>query len=129
MKMPNPAHSLLICLFLFAVTGACVSHDLGDMDTPFVVTCTAEDADISYSSDIAPLITANCIFEGCHGHNSGIPDWREHAELRAMLTRFNGGLRCPFLIPIKCPEIEPLRQKIEKLCIAGLRMVLLITNC
>lgn len=104
MKMPKPAFSLSICLFLLVITGACVSHDLGDMEVPFVVTCTAEDENISYSSDIQPLITANCIFEGCHGHNAGLPDWREHSELASHINEIQRRITLPLSDPAKMPR-------------------------
>jgi hypothetical protein len=104
MKMNIRSIAQFCCASIFLLTGACVSHDLGELDSPFVVTCTAEDENISYGGQIDPLIKANCIFDGCHGHDPGIPDWRNHAELESHIDEIQRRITLPLSDPDKMPR-------------------------
>lgn len=104
--MKSNTHSVArcFCISFLLLTGACVSHDLAEVDPPFEVVCTLEDADLSYSTDIVPLIEANCIFEGCHGNREDIPDWTQHDDLASHIEEIQRRITLPLSHPDKMPR-------------------------
>ena len=73
--MPRYKYLLtFVLLSVVLVIDSCVSHDLEETDT-----CQ----DISYASDIAPIINTKCALSGCHnGSNPDLPNWTILTQLQ-----------------------------------------------
>jgi hypothetical protein len=78
--------SKLRYVFVFTLTissavliDSCVSHDL---EGPVVVDCTGFKT-VSFSSDIQPIISANCAISGCHNGDNGTDlNWTDPAKFK-----------------------------------------------
>jgi hypothetical protein len=116
MKINKPSLALIFCFSALLVIEGCVSHDLAEVDPPFVVTCTPDDEELSYSTDIVPIIDANCAIPTCHGDDPNLPDWTQHDELAShtdeIMTRITLPLSDPGSMPAKGELTDDERHKL-----------------
>lgn len=100
--MTKPAFALIIFVTgLFTLLDGCVDHNFG---SGFTVECDANDPELSYTSDIVPIISANCLFPGCHGDNDDIPDWSVLANLQARGSEVQRRITLPLTDADKMPR-------------------------
>jgi uncharacterized membrane protein len=96
----------LLCLIVLFI-GACVEHDLDRPNNTDPTDCTAQ-AEISYATQIAPIITENCAISGCHNGGTGLPDWTKQANLAAKGSEVQRRITLPASDPQHMPKIGSL---------------------
>ncbi len=87
----------LLALLLPVLFYSCTSDNVEEYYG--VVDCAT--LDVSYSEDIAQIISTNCAISGCHVSGTGLPDWTKYENLVANADEirrktFEGEMPPPF---------------------------------
>ncbi len=60
-----------------------ILKDADDCEKIFTVSVGRGNTGISYANEIAPIFTANCNFNGCHGSGTTGRDWTKFSDIRS----------------------------------------------
>jgi len=70
---------LLCIVWIVVIAISCTSDNFED----YYEMLDCETANISFSSDIKPIIDTNCAVSGCHVTGTGLPSWETYANISA----------------------------------------------